>query len=49
MFSCCKSNSRVNPKDLYCFAGVDRTRCGLVGLKYIWFDGSEKYGHVNAP
>ena len=29
-----KSNSLVSPKDLQCFSGVDRTRRGLVGLKY---------------
>ena len=30
-----KANSFVNPKDFYCFSGVDRTRRGLVGLKYM--------------
>ena len=27
----------VNPKNLWCFSGVDRTRMGLVGLKHIFF------------
>ena len=31
-----KSNSLVNPKNLYGFSGLGRTRRGLVGLKYLY-------------
>ena len=32
-----KSNSLVNPKNLQCFSGLDRTRRGLEGRKYSFF------------
>ena len=40
----CKSEKLV-----VIFSGGDRTRRGLVGLKYIPFDGLEEQGYVGAP